>query len=67
MLSSNEVYSLADGQWADFDAPYINEWRNMGLVTINREMYAVGGWSGKHLNQIESYKTGFRVFIPLSY
>ncbi len=67
MLSNNEVYSLKDEQWTDFDTPYINEWRNLGLVNIGREMYAVGGWDGEHLNQIESFKTGFQVFIPLSY
>jgi len=67
MLSTNEVYSLENNQWSDFDTPFINEWRNFGLVAIDHEMFAVGGWSGEHLNQIEAFKTGFQVFIPLSY
>ena len=67
MLSSNEVYSLAEETWRDFDAPYVNEWRNFGLIAIGHEMFAVGGWNGEHLNQIMTYKTGYRVFIPLSY
>jgi len=67
MLTNGEKLPLAGNAWQGMDTPYVSEWRNFGLVTINHEMFAVGGWNGKHLNTVMSFKTPYKVFIPLSY
>ncbi len=67
MVTANEKFSLQNGRWSDIPTPYAGEWRNLGLTTINREIFAVGGWNGNYLAGVLSYKTVYKVFIPLSY
>lgn len=66
-VSSNEQWSPDTNTWSEIDTPNIGEWRNLGLATIDRKIYAVGGWNGGYMNSVFSYKTVYKVFIPLSY
>ncbi len=66
-LGFSERYNPADDAWSVFESPLVGEWRNLGLVSWETSLYAVGGWSGDYLNL--TYKLEvlpFRVFIPVS-
>ncbi len=66
-ISTNEQWSPQTNGWSTVDTPVIGEWRNLGLATIDRDIYAVGGWNGGYMDTVFSYKTVYKVFIPLSY
>ncbi len=66
-ISTNEQWSPQTYSWTTVDTPVIGEWRNLGLATIDRDIYAVGGWNGGYMDTVFSYKTVYKVFIPLSY
>jgi hypothetical protein len=66
-LGFSERYNPVDDVWSVLESPLVGEWRNLGLVSWETSLYAVGGWSGDYLNL--TYKLEvlpFRVFIPVS-
>lgn len=67
MVANSEKLSRGETQWEDIRSPLAGEWRNLGLVTVDRDIFAVGGWNGDYLKDIYSYKTVYKLFIPLSY
>lgn len=66
ILSANEMLSAGKSDWQEFETPYVNQWRNLGAAVSGSDIFAVGGWSDEHLNTVLSYRTLYRVFIPLS-
>lgn len=68
-LSSSEKYDPETNTWTEFETPSTNQWRNLGLTTINNALYAVGGWDGteeEFTDIVVSYQTKFEVFLPIS-
>lgn len=68
-LGFNERYTPATGEWSVVETPIISEWRNLGLISHDTALYAIGGWSGTDfLNR--TYRVEimpWRIYIPGSY
>lgn len=66
VLGFNERYNPRTDEWAVLETPLVGEWRNMSLVSIDTEIYAIGGWSGQDfLNRTYALEAlPWRVFIP---
>ncbi len=67
MVANSEKLSRGEQHWVDITSPRVGEWRNLGLAAVDRDIFAVGGWDGEYLSEVYSYKTVYKIFIPLSY
>lgn len=68
-LDSSEKYDPKTDTWTTFESPSVNQWRNLGLATIDTTIYAVGGWNGddkKFMNTLVSYQFLHQLFMPIS-
>jgi DNA-binding CsgD family transcriptional regulator len=66
-LGFNERYSPAEDLWSTIQTPVVGEWRNPGVVALENDIIAVGGWSDGQLGLNQKYAAlPFRVFIPVS-
>lgn len=68
-LSSSEKYDPATDTWTEFESPFNNQWRNLGLAVIDTKIYAVGGWDGtdeQFLDSLVSHQFLYQYFIPIS-
>lgn len=68
-LTTSEKYDPAADTWATFEAPFSNQWRNMGLAAVDTRIYAVGGWNGterKYMDSVVSHQFLFQLFLPVS-
>jgi DNA-binding CsgD family transcriptional regulator/N-acetylneuraminic acid mutarotase len=68
-LNSSEKYDPKTDTWSSFETPFNNQWRNMGLATVDTMMYAVGGWDGteaEYMDSVVSYQYLFQLFIPIT-
>jgi len=66
-LGFNERYDPQEDSWTVLASPLVGEWRNLGLVSWETTLYAVGGWSGDYLNRTYSLEVlPFRIFIPVT-
>lgn len=52
--------------WQTFASPFLQEWRNLGLVSWQASLYAVGGWNGDLLGDTFAYRVVYRVYLPMS-
>ncbi len=66
VLGFNERYNPRIDEWTVLETPIVGEWRNMSTVSIETEIYAIGGWSGQgFLNRTYALEAlPWRVFIP---
>ncbi len=66
VLGFNERYNPRTDEWTVIETPIVGEWRNMSTVSIETEIYAIGGWSGQDfLNRTYALEAlPWRVFIP---
>jgi DNA-binding CsgD family transcriptional regulator len=66
VLGFNERYNPRTNEWTVLETPIVGEWRNMSVVSIETEIYAVCGWSGQDfLNRTYALEAlPWRVFIP---
>lgn len=67
LLSTSEQLSLGERAWAEFESPYVDQWRNLGAVEHGSDIVVAGGWVGEHLDSVMMYKTVYKIFIPFSY
>jgi DNA-binding CsgD family transcriptional regulator/N-acetylneuraminic acid mutarotase len=68
-LDSSEKYNPAADSWSTFEAPFSDQWRNMGLASLDTSIYAVGGWDEtkeEFMNSATSYQFIYQLFIPVS-
>lgn len=68
-LNTNEKYDPEEDEWTTFEAPFSHQWRNMGLATIDTNIYAVGGWDGtdeQYMDSVVSYQFLFQIFLPVN-
>jgi len=66
-LGFNERYNLKEDSWTVTGTPLVGEWRNLGVVSWETTLYAVGGWSADYLNRTYALEVlPFRVFIPVT-
>ncbi len=66
-LGFNERYNLKEDTWSVTGTPLVGEWRNLGVVSWETTLYAIGGWSGDYLNRTYALEVlPFRVFIPVT-
>ncbi len=67
-LPLNERYDPEQDKWVTFDSPVLGQWRTLAAAAVPAEdgavIYAIGGWSGRHLSTNYAYKTLFRIYIP---
>jgi kelch-like protein 19 len=67
-LSYNERYDVGNNAWSSFESPILDQWRTLGLSTINARdgayLYAIGGWNGSYLGVVEAYQASFTVYLP---
>jgi N-acetylneuraminic acid mutarotase len=68
-LGFNEYYNpkadAPEGKWSLIETPLVGEWRNMGLVSTETTLYALGGWHGDYMNRTYALETySFRIFLP---
>lgn len=66
-LTSNEKWTIGETAWQLISTPYVDQWRNFGATVIGPEIYIAGGWNEEHLDALMTYKTVFKVFIPVSF
>lgn len=66
VLGFNERYNPRTDEWTVLETPIVGEWRNMSVVSIETEIYAIGGWSGQNfLNRTYALEAlPWRIFIP---
>lgn len=63
----SEVYDPATNQWNTFATPFDNAWRNMAVVGVDTEFYALGGRQEQaFMNAVTSYQYVHTIFIPFS-
>jgi DNA-binding CsgD family transcriptional regulator len=64
----NERYDTTNDAWSTFANPISGQYRTLGLSAIAlREgtyLYAMGGWSGKHLGIVQAYQASYRIYLP---
>jgi DNA-binding CsgD family transcriptional regulator len=66
-LGFNERYNIKEDTWSVIGTPLVGEWRNLGVVSWETTLYAVGGWSADYLNRTYALEVlPFRVFIPVT-
>ncbi|MGC9399896.1 MAG: Kelch repeat-containing protein [Anaerolineae bacterium] len=66
-LGFSERYNLKEDAWFVMGTPLVGEWRNLGVVSWETALYALGGWSGDYLNRTYMLEVlPFRVFIPVT-
>ncbi len=66
-LGFSERYTPAQDTWTVTGSPLTGEWRNLGVVAWETQLYALGGWSGEYLNRVYAFEVlPFRVFIPVT-
>ena len=65
-ISFNEQYDLRTGAWSKIESPVTGQWRNLGLVARGNDLYAIGGWSGSYLANVERYTAIYQIMLPIS-
>jgi DNA-binding CsgD family transcriptional regulator len=65
-ISFNEQYDLRTGAWSKIESPVTGQWRNLGLVARGNDLYAIGGWSGAYLANVERYTALYQIMLPIS-
>jgi DNA-binding CsgD family transcriptional regulator/N-acetylneuraminic acid mutarotase len=68
-LTTSERYDPQTDTWTTFEAPFSHQWRNMGMASIDTEIYAMGGWDGteqRFIDSVVSYQFLFQLFLPIS-
>ncbi len=66
-LGFNERYDFKENHWSVIGTPLVGEWRNLGVVSWETSVYAIGGWSADYLNRTYTLEVlPFRVFIPVT-
>lgn len=63
-LAYNERYDPRADEWLTLETPVFGEWRNLGVVNTETEVYAVGGWNGDFLNLNQEYRALFTYYLP---
>jgi N-acetylneuraminic acid mutarotase len=68
-LVENERFSLeaadpTQGTWQTFPSPMLQEWRNLGVVSSDATLYAIGGWDGGYLGVNQAYRVLYRLYLP---
>lgn len=63
-LSFNERYDPGTDSWTRFETPLTFQWRNLGVATLDGDLYAAGGWSGEPLGVLQTYQAIFKLFLP---
>jgi hypothetical protein len=56
----------AQGEWQEFDSPYLQAWRYPGVAASDTVFYAVGGWGKGVLDEMRAYQVIYRVYLPVS-
>lgn len=67
--TSSEKYNPATNDWTEIETPFTGQWRNLGLVTVDTSIYAVGGWNGDeeaYMDSVVSYQFIYQLFLPIS-
>ena len=64
-LRQNEQLALDDGRWQMIKSPYQQEWRNFGVAVVESNIFLAGGWRDEYLNTLVSYRTRYRLFLPV--
>ncbi len=68
-VTASEKYNPDTGIWESFEAPFVDQWRNAGVTTVNNALYAIGGWNdteGEYMDSVVSYQVLYQLFIPIS-
>lgn len=61
---SPDAANPAQGTWQTFPSPMLQEWRNLGVVSANATLYAIGGWDGEYLGVNQAYRVLYRLYLP---
>jgi DNA-binding CsgD family transcriptional regulator/N-acetylneuraminic acid mutarotase len=67
--TSSEKYNPATDIWTVIETPFTGQWRNLGLVTVDTSIYAIGGWNGDeetYMDEVVSYQFIYQLFLPIS-
>jgi N-acetylneuraminic acid mutarotase len=67
-LDTNEKYDPQTNTWTNFETSFANQGRNLGVATIDTNIYVVGGWDGtdkQFMDSIVSYQFLFQYFLPI--
>lgn len=67
-LAFSERYDAGNDAWSALESPVVGEWSSLGLSLVEGEhgsvLYAVGGWNGDYMADVQAYQAVFRVFVP---
>ena len=64
-LTTQERYDVRQGEWKPFESPFLGQWRHLGVVALEHQVLALGGFSGAPLSTVQIYQTTFRGFLPI--
>ncbi len=65
-ITFNEQYDLSTGAWSKIESPVTGQWRNLGLLAKGNDLFAIGGWSGAYLANVERYSAIYQIMLPIS-
>lgn len=66
-IGFSEAYDPETNQWSSFETPFDDGWRNMAVVGLDTEFYALGGRQEQaFMNAVTSYQYVHTIFIPFS-
>jgi DNA-binding CsgD family transcriptional regulator/N-acetylneuraminic acid mutarotase len=68
-IKTSEKYNPNTDSWETFESPFLDQWRNAGVTTVNNALYAIGGWNdtdGEYMDSTVSFQVLYQLFIPIS-